>query len=81
MNDSVTYKEVYELVEKLRTEILTELRLQRAEHIQPLTEWQRQHEEFHRNERRGAWRAVSVVATLCLGLGGLVLEIIHRATS
>lgn len=81
MSDLVTYKEVFELMERMRSEILAELRLQRAEYIQPITEWQRQHEEFHHNERKGAWRAAGVVAGLSLTLGGLIMAIVERLTS
>lgn len=47
----ITYREVHDLFERLRGEILGELRLQRAEHIAPLLAWQQQHQAQHEQER------------------------------
>jgi hypothetical protein len=47
----VTYKDLFDAIDKLRGQVLTELRLQRADHIAPLTAWQHYHEIQHDQER------------------------------
>lgn len=76
-NANVTWRDVYELLERFRTDMLNEMRAQRTEFVAPLKVWQEQHELYHRSERKGAWRAAAATITLALTLGGLIVAVLQ----